>query len=60
MLRPGDRVVVGLSGGADSVCLLHALHGLKAYKLTLNMINLKTGIIEWADEKPILKEETKK
>tara|TARA_B100000965_G_scaffold394264_1_gene406196 strand:- start:7 stop:588 length:582 start_codon:yes stop_codon:yes gene_type:complete len=32
----------------------------EAYKLTLNMINLKTGIIEWADEKPILKEETKK
>jgi tRNA 2-thiocytidine biosynthesis protein TtcA len=25
MLRPGDRVAVGLSGGKDSLCLLHAL-----------------------------------
>jgi hypothetical protein len=32
----------------------------EAYKFTLNLINLQTGIIEWADEKPILKEQTKK
>lgn len=28
MVRPGDRVVVAVSGGADSVCLLDALHRL--------------------------------
>lgn len=28
LLRPAERVVVALSGGADSVALLHALHSL--------------------------------
>ncbi len=30
MLRSGDRVTVGFSGGADSVCLLHLLVSLQA------------------------------
>ena len=28
MIRAGDRVIAAVSGGADSVVLLHALHGL--------------------------------
>jgi len=29
MIRPGDRVVLGLSGGPDSLCLLHILKSLE-------------------------------
>jgi uncharacterized protein (TIGR02722 family) len=28
---------------------------VKSYKLTMNLIDLQTGIIEWADEQPIVK-----
>lgn len=29
MIRPRDLIVIGLSGGPDSVCLVHVLHSLK-------------------------------
>ena len=29
LIKPKDRVVIGVSGGPDSICLLHALNSLK-------------------------------
>lgn len=45
MLRKGDGVVIGLSGGADSVCLLKALHALRdEYDLSLYCVHINHGI----------------
>lgn len=45
MLRPGERVVAGISGGADSVCLLLVLLEWKArYGLELIVAHVNHGI----------------
>ncbi len=45
MLEGSNTVVVGLSGGADSVCLLHVLYTLKdEYKLKLIASHVNHGI----------------
>jgi len=45
MLDPGDRVVVGVSGGPDSIMLCHALHRLRErYDLTLTVAHLNHGV----------------
>jgi tRNA(Ile)-lysidine synthase len=44
MLAPGDTVVVGVSGGADSVGLLYLLTELQEYKLKLVVAHMNHGI----------------
>lgn len=45
MLEKDDTVVVGLSGGADSVCLLHSLLSLREkYNLTVVAAHINHGI----------------
>jgi tRNA(Ile)-lysidine synthase len=44
LLEPGDRVVVGLSGGPDSLCLLHILRRLReTYDLRIQVAHLNHG-----------------
>lgn len=45
MFENGDSVIVGLSGGADSVCLLHMLSEFrKEYELKLTAVHVHHGI----------------
>ena len=45
MITKGDRVCVGLSGGADSVCLLHLLYSLRdELGISLSAVHINHGI----------------
>ncbi len=45
MFAPGARVGVGVSGGADSVCLLHLLNALASgWNLALTVLHLDHGL----------------
>jgi len=45
MFSPGDRVLVGVSGGPDSVCLLHILNRCrKDMALSLHVVHINHGI----------------
>lgn len=44
MLSGGEIVLVGFSGGPDSVCLLHVLHELKDMSLKLHALYIDHGL----------------
>ena len=45
MLQKGDNIVVGVSGGADSVCLFHVLQRLSgAYPFTMTVVHINHGL----------------
>lgn len=45
MVAPGDRVLVGVSGGADSMVLLHLFHQLAAHwQISLGVAHLNHGL----------------
>lgn len=45
MIQPGDRIIVGVSGGADSICLLDILNLLRhEFSLTLIIAHINHGI----------------
>jgi tRNA(Ile)-lysidine synthase len=45
MFTPGDRVAVAVSGGADSVCLLHVLRDLAPrWRLTLSVLHVNHNL----------------
>jgi tRNA(Ile)-lysidine synthase len=45
----GKKIIVGLSGGMDSVVLLHALAGLKSKVFTLSALHVHHGLSPSAD-----------
>ena len=45
LLRPGDRVLIAVSGGADSVALAYSLHFLrKQFRVSIALAHLNHGI----------------
>ena len=45
MLRPGDRVIAAVSGGADSVCLLWALQKIASeFPAFLRVVHVHHGL----------------
>ena len=45
MFKPGDHIGVAVSGGADSVCLLHVLRELASqWDLRLSVLHLNHGL----------------
>ena len=62
LINEGDKIIVGVSGGPDSICLLHILHELKEnLKIELYVAHVNHMIREVADsETEYVKEICKK
>ena len=51
LLTEGDKVIVGVSGGADSIALLHLLYEMRqAYALDLEVAHIHHGLRKAADQ----------
>ncbi|MFH1562794.1 MAG: tRNA lysidine(34) synthetase TilS [Nitrospirota bacterium] len=58
MLEEGDKVIIGISGGPDSVALLHILLSLQErYKLTLHLAHLNHLLREEARQEAVFVKE---
>ncbi len=45
LIQKGEHIVIGLSGGPDSVCLFHILHSLKEeYQIHLHAVHINHGL----------------
>ena len=45
LIKKEDRIVIGVSGGADSICMLHTLNALqKALEIRLFVVHINHGI----------------
>ena len=50
LINEGDKIVIGVSGGPDSICLLHLLNSLKnTLKITIYVAHINHNLREVAD-----------
>ena len=50
LIENNDHIAIGISGGKDSLSLLHSLAGLRRFypnKFTLSAIMVNLGLVEW-------------
>jgi len=59
LINEGDKIVIGVSGGPDSICLLHILHALKEkLKIELYVAHVNHMLREVADSETEYVQET--